>query len=85
MERYKCEMIPVPTDVLEAIGLIPGTLAECFVDGNRIIFQKTTDDDDSFCDTFNEDCEGCPYCCPECGECLKEQVDEYIREDDEND
>ena len=24
-------------------------------------------------DAYNEDCEGCPYCCPCCGECLKEQ------------
>ena len=30
--------------------------------------------EDEFCEAYNEDCEGCPYCCPCCGECLKEQM-----------
>lgn len=85
MEQFKFKMIPVPAEALDAVGLIPGTMAEGFVEGNRIIIQKADDDDDSFCNTFNEDCEGCPYCCPECGECLKEQIDEYVGKDDEND
>ena len=44
-----------------------------------IVIQKA--EDDVFCDDYNEDCEGCPYCCPCCGECLKEQID---GEDDDN-
>ena len=40
---------------------------------SRLIIQKAQGD--AVCETYNEDCEGCPYCCPCCGECLKEQID----------
>lgn len=83
MEQYEFELIPVPADALREIGIVPGTLAEAFVDGNRLVIQKP--DEDAFCGEFDEDCDGCPYCCPECGECLKKQLDEYYGEDDEND
>lgn len=73
MERYDFELIPVPSEALAAVGIGPGVTAEAFVDGKRIIIQKA--EDDAFCDDYNEDCEGCPYCCPCCGECLKEQID----------
>lgn len=82
MERYKFELIPVPSESLEAVGIVSGITAEAFADGNRIIIQKAPEDD--FCETYNEDCEGCPYCCPCCGECLKEQMDELLGEDDED-
>ena len=82
MERYEFEMIPVPSEALEAVGIVPGVTAEAFVDGNRLIIQKAQDD--AFCEAYNEDCEDCPYCCPCCGECLKEQMDELLGEDDEN-
>ena len=72
MERYEFELIPVPSEALMEIGLIPGVAAEAFVDGRRIIIQKAPEDE--FCEAYNEDCEGCPYCCPCCGECLKEQM-----------
>ena len=72
MERYEFEMIPVPTETLSAAGIVPGVTVEAFADGSRIVIQKALEDD--FCETFNEDCEGCPYCCPCCGECLKEQL-----------
>ena len=55
MEQFKFEMIPVPVEALELVGLIPGTMAEGFVEGNRIIIQKADDNDDSFCEQFNED------------------------------
>lgn len=73
MERYEFELIPVLSESLKAVGIIPGVTAEAFVDGDRIIIQKAKDD--AFCETYNEDCEGCPYCCPCCGECLKEQIE----------
>lgn len=82
MERYEFELIPVLSEALEAIGIVPGVTAEAFVDGSRLIIQKAQDD--TFCEAYNEDCEGCPYCCPCCGECLKEQIGELLREDDEN-
>lgn len=82
MERYKFELIPVPSESLEAVGIVPGITAEAFVDDDRIIIQKAKDD--AFCEAYNEDCEGCPYCCPCCGECLKEQMDELLGEDDED-
>ena len=40
MERYEFELIPVPSEALMEIGLIPGAAAEAFVDGRRIIIQK---------------------------------------------
>ena len=70
--KYDFELISVPTDALEAVGIIPGVMAEAFVDGKRIVIQKA--EDDAFCESCNEDCEECPYCCPCCGECLKEQL-----------
>ena len=72
MERDEFELIPVPSEALMEIGLIPGVTAEAFVDGRRINIQKAPEDE--FCEAYNEDCEGCPYCCPCCGECLKEQM-----------
>ena len=59
MEQYDFKLIPVPV--------------EAFVDGSRLIIQKAQGD--AVCETYNEDCEGCPYCCPCCGECLKGQID----------
>lgn len=79
MKRYDFELIPVPSEALVAVGIVPSVTAEAFVDGKRIVIQKA--EDDVFCDDYNEDCEGCPYCCPCCGECLKEQID---GEDDDN-
>ena len=35
--KYDFELIPVPTDALEAVGIIPGVMAEAFVDGKRIV------------------------------------------------
>ena len=70
--KYDFELIPVPTDALEAVVIIPGFMSEAFVDGKRIVIQKA--EDDAFCESYNEDCEDCPYCCPCCGECLKEQM-----------
>ena len=70
--KYDFELIPVPTDALEAVGIIPGVMAEAFVDGKRIVIQIA--ENDAFCESYNEDCEECPYCCPCCGECLKEQM-----------
>ena len=52
------ELIPVPTDALEAVGIIPGVMAEAFVDGKRIVIQKA--EDDAFCKSYNEDCEDLP-------------------------
>ena len=78
MERYEFELIPVPSESLESVGIVPGITAEAFVDGDRIIIQKAKDD--AFCEAYNEDCEGCPCC----GECLKEQLDELLGEDDED-
>ena len=83
MERYEFALIPVPADALMAVGICPGEITEAFVEGDRIVIQKV--DEDAFCEEFNDDCEGCPYCCPECGECLKNQVEDYYGEDDEND
>lgn len=80
MERYEFEMIPVPTEALIAARIVPGVAVEAFADGSRIVIQKAPEDD--FCETFNEDCKGCPYCCSCCGECLKEQMNEYFGEDD---
>ena len=57
--KYDFELIPVPTDALEAVGIIPGVMAEAFVDGKRIVIQKA--EDDAFCKSYNEDCEDCPY------------------------
>lgn len=85
MGKIKFEMMPIPAETLKSIGLVHGTTAECFIEDGRIIIQKADDDGDGFCDNFDEDCEGCPFCCPECGECLKEQIDEFFRKDDEND
>lgn len=82
MERYEFEMIPVPAEVLITAGIVPGVTVEAFADGRRIVIQKVSEDD--FCETFNEDCEGCPYCCLCCGECLKEQMNECIGEDGGN-
>lgn len=82
MERYQFELIPIPADSLKTVGLVPGAMAEAFVEGNRIMIQKA--DDDAFCEEWNDDCEGCPYCCPECGECLKEQIQNLYGEDDDN-
>ncbi len=79
MERYEFEMIPVPTEALITAGIVPGVTVEAFADGDRLIIQKATDD--AFCEIFNEDCEGCPFCCPECGECLKGQMDDFYGED----
>ena len=42
--KYDFELIPVPTDALEAVGIIPGVMAEAFVDGKRIVIQKAEDD-----------------------------------------
>ena len=72
MERYEFTLIPVPAEAMEEIGLAAGRMAEAFVDGSRLIIQKAQEDD--YCKLFNDDCEGCPYCCPCCGECLKEQL-----------
>ncbi len=80
MERYEFELLPVPSDAMKAVGLIPGVTAEAFVDGSRIVIQKAPEED--FCETYNEDCEGCPYCCPCCGECLKEQLTGEESEDE---
>lgn len=44
MERYEFELIPVLSEALKAVGIIPGVLAEAFVDGDRIIIQKAKDD-----------------------------------------
>ena len=66
MERYEFEMIPVPAEALNAVGITPGVTVEAFADGSRIVIQKAPEED--FCETYNEDCEGCPYCCPCCGE-----------------
>lgn len=52
--KYDFELIPVPTDALEAVGIIPGVMAEAFVDGKRIVIQKA--EDDAFCKSYNEDC-----------------------------
>lgn len=57
--KYDFELIPVPTDALEAVGIIPGVMAEAFVDGKRIVIQKA--ENDAFCESYNEDCEECPY------------------------
>ena len=35
MERYEFELIPVPSEALMEIGLIPGAAAEAFVDEAR--------------------------------------------------
>ena len=80
MERYEFEMIPVPAETLDAVGITPGVTVEAFADGSRIVIQKAPKDD--FCEAYNDDCEGCPYCCPCCGECLKEQMNECFGEDD---
>lgn len=45
--KYDFELIPVPTEALEAVGIIPGVMAEAFVDGKRIVIQKA--EDDAFC------------------------------------
>lgn len=79
MERYKFEMIPMPTEMLEAAGIVPGTTAEAFTKDNRIVIQKVSEDD--FCEMYNENCEGCPYCCPGCGECLKDRLKEECGND----
>ena len=71
MERYEFEMIPVPAETLDAVGITPGVTVEAFADGSHIVIQKAPEDD--FCESYNEDCVGCPYCCRCCGECLKEQ------------
>ena len=34
--KYDFELIPVPTDALEAVGIIPGVMAEAFVDGRKV-------------------------------------------------
>ena len=80
MERYEFEMIPIPAEALNAVGITPGVTVEAFADGSRIVIQKAPGDD--FCEVYNDDCEGCPYCCPCCGECLKEQMNECFGEDD---
>lgn len=82
MEQYEFALIPVLSDALKAVGLLPGVTAEAFVDGSRLIIQKAQDD--ALCEAYNEDCEGCPYCCPSCGECLKDQIQESTGEDEED-
>ena len=83
MEPYEFTLIPVLSDALKAVGLLPGATAEAFADGNRLIIQKV--EEDALCETYNEDCGGCPYCCPCCGECLKDQIKGSTGEDEEDD
>ena len=40
MERYEFEMIPVPAEALNAVGITPGVTVEAFADGSRIVIQK---------------------------------------------
>ena len=35
MERYEFEMIPVPAEALNAVGITPGVTVEAFADGSR--------------------------------------------------
>lgn len=80
MKRYEYELIPVPSEALESVGIFPGVAVEAYADGECIIVRKVVEDD--FCESFNEDCEGCPYCCPCCGECLRGRMDEGEYEDE---
>lgn len=36
MKRYDFELIPVPSEALVAVGIVPGVTAEAFVDGKRM-------------------------------------------------
>lgn len=72
MKQYEFDMIPVPRGALAAVGISHNATVEAFADGKSLVIRRVPEED--FCDIFNEDCEGCPYCCPCCGECLKEQL-----------
>ena len=83
MNPIKCKPCLIPVEFLEAVGLLnKDVIVEIFVDKNRIIIQRS--DESDFCDQFNDDCEGCPYCCPECGECLKAQIENTCEKEENN-
>ena len=85
MEQFKFKMIPVPAEALEAVGLIPGTMAEGFVEGNPYYHSKkrmTMMTASAILSTRTA--KGVPLL-SRMRRMPKEQIDEYIREDDEND
>lgn len=84
MKAYQFEMIPVPKGLLTSLHIVPGTALEAFADGSRVIVQKS-DSEERCCDDYGEDCDGCPYCCPSCGECLWEQINDIAYGEDDND
>ena len=84
MEIHRYEMIPVPKELFESLGIIAGTALEIFADGSRIIVQKS-DREERCCDDDGEDCGSCPYCCPSCGECMWEQINHVGDKEGEDD
>ena len=40
MERYEFEMIPVPAEALNAVGITPRVTVEAFADGSRMTSVK---------------------------------------------
>ena len=83
MKRTEFRVLPVPAEVFNELGFTEDMTLEAFVEGRRLVLQKM-DEEDTFCEGYDEDCEGCPYCCPCCGECLKDQIEELAGEDEED-
>lgn len=83
-KKIKLSYIAVPAKALRELGISPDSTVEASVENNRIIIQKAIDEE-CLCDLYNDDCEGCPFCCPKCGECLKEQFENSEKKEDSND
>ena len=84
MKDYQFEIIPLPKGLFAELNMLPGMALEVFSDGSRIIVQKS-DSEERCCDDYGEDCDGCPYCCSSCGECLWKQINRVKYGEDDND
>lgn len=61
MKRTEFRLLPVPAEVFDELGFTEDMTLEAFVEGRRLVLQKM-DEEDTFCEGYDEDCEGCPYC-----------------------
>ena len=53
MKRTEFRLLPVPAEVFDELGFTEDMTLEAFVEGRRLVLQKT-DEEDTFCEGYKE-------------------------------
>lgn len=77
-------LIPVPIEAFEMLGIEEDSLIKISLTDDAIIITSAVENYEMV-ECEDKDCEDCPYCCPNCGECLADQILDDESEDEFDD